>query len=144
MQVVYKARGSNASWTWLEEISPCITTLRELANQVNTSLAPPNSTNHTSPSLNADIDVVLKSLVEESIHTQDSTRHFSNAALRARDVLTLGLQSLECEPLNHITLTIFTSVVRPQHTDQEVQLRQIRRTSTKDPTTGAAGGRRWR
>jgi hypothetical protein len=70
-------------------------TLRHLAEEVNTTLTPPNSTHHTSPNLQADIDTVLKSLVEESIHRRDLSRRFSDKAMQAKDALALGLQNLE-------------------------------------------------
>ncbi|KDN40151.1 hypothetical protein RSAG8_08351, partial [Rhizoctonia solani AG-8 WAC10335] len=94
IKVIYKARGANASWTWLENISTCITTLRELAKRVNESLAPPNSIKHTTPNLDRDIGALLKSLVEDKIHTQDCSRCFSEEALRTTDVYVTGLQQL--------------------------------------------------
>ncbi|KAG9086932.1 hypothetical protein FS749_003277 [Ceratobasidium sp. UAMH 11750] len=94
IKVVYKARGPNASWAWLENISSCITTLRRLADEMNASFGPPNSNYHTTPSIQTDLDALLKHLVEEQIHTQDLTRRFSNQSLRVKDVLVLGFQSL--------------------------------------------------
>ncbi|KAG8698973.1 hypothetical protein FRC08_005593 [Ceratobasidium sp. 394] len=94
IKVVYKARGPNASWTWLENISSCVTTLRRLADEMNTSFGSPNSNHHTTPSIQADLDALLKHLVEEHIHTPDSNRRFSSQALQAKDVLVLGFQSL--------------------------------------------------
>ncbi|KAG9079710.1 hypothetical protein FRC06_007571, partial [Ceratobasidium sp. 370] len=91
--VIYKARGPNATWKWLAEISPCISVLRELATQVNTSLAPRNSNRHTTPNLQADLDALTKSLVESKIHERDPTRHLDKT-LQAKDALVLGLQSL--------------------------------------------------
>ncbi|CAE6410155.1 unnamed protein product [Rhizoctonia solani] len=95
IKVVYKARGPSASWTWLEGISSCITTLRELTDKVNTSLAPHNSTHHTSPSLQADLDALVKSLVEERIHTQDLNRCCSDESFRAKDVMAAGCLALK-------------------------------------------------
>ena len=37
-QVSYKARGSNASWEWLETISPCIVALGDLQKTLNNAL----------------------------------------------------------------------------------------------------------
>lgn len=93
-QVIYKARGPNASWKWLGEISTCISALRELATQVNTSLAPRNSNHHTTPNLQADLDALIQSLVNSKVHECDPTRQLEKT-LRAKDVLVLGLQSLE-------------------------------------------------
>ncbi|EUC54316.1 hypothetical protein RSOL_037700 [Rhizoctonia solani AG-3 Rhs1AP] len=95
LKIVYKARGPSASWKWLEGVSSCITTLRQLADQVNSTLAPHNSTHHTSPNLQSDIDTVLKSLIAERIHTRDSSRRFSDKSLKAKDVLAVGLQALK-------------------------------------------------
>ncbi|KAG9095979.1 hypothetical protein FRC06_009196, partial [Ceratobasidium sp. 370] len=93
IKTIYKARGPNATWKWLAEISPCISTLRELAAQVNTSLAPRNSNHHTTPNLQADLEALTKSLVESKVHKHDPTRHLDKT-LKAKDALSLGLQSL--------------------------------------------------
>ncbi|QRV94684.1 hypothetical protein RhiJN_22702 [Ceratobasidium sp. AG-Ba] len=93
IKVIYKARGPNATWKWLAEISPCISTLRELASQVNASLAPRNSNHHTTPNLQADLEALTKSLTESKVHECDPTRHLDKD-LRAKDALSLGLQSL--------------------------------------------------
>ncbi|KAG8790753.1 hypothetical protein FRC12_011115 [Ceratobasidium sp. 428] len=87
-------RGPYATWKWLAEISPCISALRELATQVNTSLAPRNSNHHTSPNLQADLDALVKSLVESKVHERDCIRHLDKS-LQAKDVLALGFQVLE-------------------------------------------------
>ncbi|KAF8595258.1 hypothetical protein BDV93DRAFT_564577 [Ceratobasidium sp. AG-I] len=94
IKVVYKARGSNATWKWLGEISTCISALRELATQVNTSLAPRNSNQHSAPNLRADLDALIRSLVDSKVHKCDPTRLLEKP-LRAKDALALGLQSLE-------------------------------------------------
>ncbi|QRV84918.1 hypothetical protein RhiJN_12934 [Ceratobasidium sp. AG-Ba] len=92
-ELLDKARGPNATWKWLAEISPCISTLRELAAQVNTSLAARNSNHHTTPNLQADLEALTKSLVESKVHEHDPTRHLDKT-LKAKDALSLGLQSL--------------------------------------------------
>ncbi|KAG8724202.1 hypothetical protein FRC09_020863 [Ceratobasidium sp. 395] len=94
IKIIYKARGPNATWKWLAEISPCISALRELATQVNTSLAPRNSNRHTAPNLQTDLDALIKSLVESKVHKRDLTRHLDKT-LQAKDALALGFQSLE-------------------------------------------------
>ncbi|QRW05896.1 hypothetical protein RhiLY_04895 [Ceratobasidium sp. AG-Ba] len=94
IKIINKARGSNASWKWLGEISPCILVLRELATQVNTTLAPRNSNHHTTPNLQADLEALTKSLEESKVHEYDPTRHLEKT-LQARDVLASGLQSLQ-------------------------------------------------
>ncbi|KAG8740874.1 hypothetical protein FRC12_015852 [Ceratobasidium sp. 428] len=93
IKAVYKARGPNATWKWLSEISTCILALRELATQVNTSLAPRNSSRHTTPNLQADLDALVKSLVESKIHESDPARHLEKG-FQAKDAWALGLQSL--------------------------------------------------
>ncbi|KAG8709902.1 hypothetical protein FRC08_017901 [Ceratobasidium sp. 394] len=75
IKVVYKARGSNATWKWLGEISTCILALCELTTQVNTSLAPRNSSRHTTPNLEADLDALVESLIEGKVHECDPARH---------------------------------------------------------------------
>ncbi|KAG8687124.1 hypothetical protein FRC11_007754, partial [Ceratobasidium sp. 423] len=95
IKAVYKARGPNASWTQLEGISSCITIFRELADKVNTSLAPHNSNHHTSPNLQADLDASMKSLVEEHIHVQDPARHFRDKSCRVKDVMAAGQLALK-------------------------------------------------
>ncbi|QRV79905.1 hypothetical protein RhiJN_07920 [Ceratobasidium sp. AG-Ba] len=94
IKIIYKARGSNASWKWLSEISPCITVLRELATQVNTTLAPRNSNHHTTPNLQADLEALTKSLEESKVHEYNPARCLAKT-LRARDVLAAGLHSLQ-------------------------------------------------
>ncbi|KAG8793252.1 hypothetical protein FRC12_003389 [Ceratobasidium sp. 428] len=94
IKTIYKARGPNATWKWLAEISPCISVLRELATQVNTSLAPRNSNRHTAPNLQTDLDTLIKSLVECQTHERDLTRRLAKT-LQAKDALALGFQSLE-------------------------------------------------
>ncbi|QRV80148.1 hypothetical protein RhiJN_08163 [Ceratobasidium sp. AG-Ba] len=94
IKIIYKARGSNASWKWLSEISPCITVLRELATQVNTTLAPRNSNHHTTPNLQADLEALTKSLEESKVHEYNPARRLAKT-LRARDVLAAGLHSLQ-------------------------------------------------
>ncbi|GAB1527223.1 hypothetical protein RhiTH_010398 [Rhizoctonia solani] len=93
IKVIYKARGPNATWKWLAEILPCISTLRELASQVNASLAPRNSNHHTTPNLQADLEALTKSLAKSKVHECDPTRCLDKT-LQAKDALSLGLQSL--------------------------------------------------
>ncbi|KAG8717784.1 hypothetical protein FRC08_006657 [Ceratobasidium sp. 394] len=94
IKVVDKARGSNATWKWLGKISTCILALRELATQVNTSLAPRNSSCHTTLNLEADLDALVKSLVESKVHECDPVRHLEKD-LCTKDVWASGLQGLE-------------------------------------------------
>ncbi|CCO37855.1 hypothetical protein BN14_12015 [Rhizoctonia solani AG-1 IB] len=49
---------------------------------------------------NADIDTVLKSIIEDKIHSYDPTRIFSTASLRAKDVMEIGFQQLDSTGLN--------------------------------------------
>jgi hypothetical protein len=46
-----------------------------------------NSTHHTSPNLQSDLNTVIKSLAEERIHTQDLNRCFSDKTLSTKDIL---------------------------------------------------------
>ncbi|KAG8727369.1 hypothetical protein FRC11_013368, partial [Ceratobasidium sp. 423] len=92
---VYKARGPNAPWTWLEGISSCITTLRELEDKVNPLLTPHNLNHHSLPNLQADLEAFIKSLVEEGIHVQDPPRHFRDKSFRVKGVMAVGRLTLK-------------------------------------------------
>ena len=106
MQIIYKAHGSNMSWAWLENISTCIISLRELACQVNDSLAPFNSSSHTTPDLAKDLNAILKSLKEDRIHVQDPSRQLKPGS-RTVDVLAKGLKELMEKGMQHIATFLF-------------------------------------
>ncbi|CAE6365368.1 unnamed protein product [Rhizoctonia solani] len=109
--VVYKALGPSASWKRLEGISSSIATLRGLASQINTSLAPHNLSRHTPPKPQADLDAILKSLIAENIHVRDDSRRLGDkiSVLRVKDVMAIDLQTLQVPnfPIDKFNKTSF-------------------------------------
>ncbi|EJF59284.1 hypothetical protein DICSQDRAFT_172208 [Dichomitus squalens LYAD-421 SS1] len=67
VKVIYKAQGSNASWEWLQTISPCISVFRQLALQMNDTLGARLGNKHQSPSLHKDIDSLTNLMRNNSI-----------------------------------------------------------------------------
>ena len=74
MQVIYKAQGSNASWEWLETISPCISVFRQLAAQMNETLGEQLGSKHHSPDLERDLVSLIGSMRENGIFHLESGR----------------------------------------------------------------------
>ncbi|KAG8721968.1 hypothetical protein FRC08_008362 [Ceratobasidium sp. 394] len=57
-----KCSMSNASWSWLSVISPCVKALRAPARDLNTTLGGYMGRKHTSPNTSMDIQKIIKSL----------------------------------------------------------------------------------
>ncbi|KAI0348964.1 hypothetical protein OH77DRAFT_1539864, partial [Trametes cingulata] len=77
IKVIYKAQGSNASWEWLQTISPCVVLLRTLATQVNRSLGTRLGTRHHSPELHRDISAIRDKLRMHNVYGIEHGREAS-------------------------------------------------------------------
>jgi len=93
IKVAYKAKGSNASWDWLEIISPCINLLRKLAKNFNDILGSDQGTRHTPPDLVKDISTLMDSLSEHKVYQVQPGRVLDDDEL-VKDVIGVGLQHL--------------------------------------------------
>ena len=92
-QVSYKARGSNASWEWLETISPCVDAISDLQKTLNDTLGGDQGMRHAPPDLRADIASLMGSLDEHNIYRIENGRILGDEEI-VKDVITLGLQNL--------------------------------------------------
>ena len=72
MQVIYKAQGSNASWEWLETISPCISVFCQLAAQMNETLREQLGSKHHSLDLECNLVSLIGSMHENGIFCLES------------------------------------------------------------------------
>ncbi|KXN91905.1 hypothetical protein AN958_11207 [Leucoagaricus sp. SymC.cos] len=68
IKVFYKAHGSNASWEWLERISPCTDILRQLASAFHDVLGADQGTRHAEPDLTKDIEALMDCLEDYGIY----------------------------------------------------------------------------
>ena len=92
-QVSYKARGSNASWEWLEIISPCVVALGDLQKTLNDSLGGDQGMKHAPPDLKADIESLMSSLEENEVYRIKKGRVIKDEDI-VKDVVAVGLQNL--------------------------------------------------
>lgn len=93
-QKVYLAHGSNASWDWLKMVSPCIDILRELANQMHSTLGSYQGITHHTPDLRRDLNVLMDSLVKEKVYAFRPGRKLDKDDLPAVDTITKGTNAL--------------------------------------------------
>ncbi|KAI0763972.1 hypothetical protein BD413DRAFT_483338 [Trametes elegans] len=94
IKVIYKAHGSNASWEWLEEISPCIEVLRQLATQINAELGSHQGTKHHAPDLTNDIRELMRSLHLHGVYTVESDRPGKGSVKPVPNVYSVGIHLL--------------------------------------------------
>lgn len=92
-KVAYKARGSNASWDWLETISPCVVALSDLQKAFNDTLGGEQGLLHAEVDLRADIQSLIDCLKEYKVYTIHLGRILSNEEI-AKEVTGLGLHNL--------------------------------------------------
>ncbi|PIL24781.1 hypothetical protein GSI_12667 [Ganoderma sinense ZZ0214-1] len=94
-KVIYKANGSNASWEWLQMVSPCIDVLRKLALQMNATLGARLGTKHKSPTLDKDLIALQNSLQEHNVFQLEPGRVLRDMKTPVvPNVVTLGLNQL--------------------------------------------------
>ncbi|KAF4603981.1 hypothetical protein EYR40_001156 [Pleurotus pulmonarius] len=90
-KIIYNARGSNRSWTWLAMVSVSIFALREVMRQVQDSFEIPyNSLAHSTPDTAADILDIRQYLESQTLQTYTPDRPFNDVATPARDLLSAG------------------------------------------------------
>ncbi|KAF6743049.1 hypothetical protein DFP72DRAFT_859600 [Ephemerocybe angulata] len=94
IKTFYKAHGSNATWEWLEMISPCVTALRDLATSMKVNLGTDIGTKHQAPDLSRDIQVLMNSLAEHGVYAKTIGRKLDAEDPPVVDVIQAGLQSL--------------------------------------------------
>ncbi|EDR02479.1 uncharacterized protein LACBIDRAFT_309524 [Laccaria bicolor S238N-H82] len=102
IKISYKARGSNASWEWLETISPCVVVLGDLQKTLNDTLGGDQGTKHAPPDLKDDIESLMSSLDEHKVYQIQKGRMVKEEEV-VKDVVGVGLQNLtagEKNPLN--------------------------------------------
>jgi len=102
VKVSYKARGSNASWEWLEIISPCVVALGNLQKMLNDTLGGDQGTKHAPPDLKADIESLMSSLDENNIYRIQKGRIIKDEDI-VKDVVAVGLQNLTSGEKNPIS-----------------------------------------
>lgn len=91
VQIIYNAKGSNRTWEWLSMVSVSIFALRDVMKQVHGEFQTPfNSTSHTSPSTEFDIQVLLEYLEAQSIQTYFPDRENNSDSQESRDLLQSG------------------------------------------------------
>ncbi|KAF8162231.1 hypothetical protein BJ912DRAFT_1098508 [Pholiota molesta] len=93
IKVSYKAHGSNASWEWLETISPCVVALGELQKTLNDTLGGDQGTKHAPPDLKDDIESLMTILQEHKIYQIQKGRILKDDEI-VKDVIAVGLRNL--------------------------------------------------
>uniref|UniRef100_A0A8H7Y8R3 DUF6589 domain-containing protein n=1 Tax=Psilocybe cubensis TaxID=181762 RepID=A0A8H7Y8R3_PSICU len=93
IKVLYKAKGSNASWEWLEIISPCVVALSDLQKMLNDTLGSDQGTKHAPPDLTNDIRSLMESLSDHEVYTIKKGRSLNDDEM-VKDVISVGLQNL--------------------------------------------------
>ncbi|KAJ8462312.1 hypothetical protein ONZ51_g10984 [Trametes cubensis] len=91
---VYQAHGSNASWEWLQTISPCINILRRLATQINQDLGSRQGSKHTTPDLDFDIHELMDSLAHHRVYDIEPGRTISSEKPTVLNAVSAGLGQL--------------------------------------------------
>ncbi|KAH9847420.1 hypothetical protein C2E23DRAFT_741772 [Lenzites betulinus] len=94
IKVIYKAHGSNASWEWLETISPCIEVLRRLARQISAELGAKQGVKHHSPDLSKDVHELMASLRKHSVYVAESRRPDGDSIKLVPNVYSAGIHAL--------------------------------------------------
>jgi len=115
VKVSYKARGSNASWEWLETISPCVVALGDLQNTLNDTLGGEQGKKHAAPDLKADIESLMSSLDENDIYRIKKGRTIKEDDI-VKDVIAVGLQNLttgEKNPISDYNTAVLQEPVQP-------------------------------
>ncbi|KAK7676620.1 hypothetical protein QCA50_020434 [Cerrena zonata] len=93
-KVIYSAQGSNASWEWLANITPCINTLRQLATQLNSTLGSKQGTKHHTPGLENDVREIVKSLRTHRVYQRELGRTIESDSAVIPNILVSGLNQL--------------------------------------------------
>ncbi|EJF62570.1 hypothetical protein DICSQDRAFT_57887 [Dichomitus squalens LYAD-421 SS1] len=67
IKIIYKAQGSNTSWEWLQNISPCIALLRQLATQMHATFGARLGTKHHTPERDRDVMTLREAMQQHSV-----------------------------------------------------------------------------
>ncbi|KAF8595439.1 hypothetical protein BDV93DRAFT_456821, partial [Ceratobasidium sp. AG-I] len=94
IKVIYNAHGSNASWSWLSVIAPCVEALRGLAKELNKTLGSYLGNTHTSPDISRDVNKIIRSLEKHRVYTIVPGRTFEGHDEPTVDMESMGLASL--------------------------------------------------
>lgn len=94
MQTIYNANGSNASWEWLEKISPCIDVLRQLATHMNDTLGSRLGQKHHTPDISKDLRKLLDTLRSKAVYEIKLGRTVDSAKVEVPNVVTAGFRAL--------------------------------------------------
>ncbi|KAG8691920.1 hypothetical protein FRC08_010053 [Ceratobasidium sp. 394] len=95
IKTVYSAQGSNASWSWLSVISPCVEALRALARDLNNTLGSYMGRKHTSPDISMDIQKIIESLDRHGVYRIQPGRTLNGKDEPVPDIETLGSANTE-------------------------------------------------
>ena len=91
LQIIYSARGSNRSWSWLTMVTVSIFTLRDVIRCIQVQYKiPHNSTSHTSPAAEKDIKDVRDYLEAQSLQSYLPQRENNTHATPVRDLMVSG------------------------------------------------------
>ncbi|GJF00842.1 hypothetical protein PsYK624_171440 [Phanerochaete sordida] len=94
-KTLYKVHGSNASWEWLEIISPCVVQLCKLVSQMHDTYGSAQGNKHAPPNLSYDIGCLIDSMREFSIYTPDPRgRAIEGPKASIANVLTVSAHQL--------------------------------------------------
>ncbi|KAI1784236.1 hypothetical protein LXA43DRAFT_902027 [Ganoderma leucocontextum] len=124
VKVIYKAQGSNASWEWLEMISPCVALLRKLATQINESLGARLGSTSVKISILLDYETIRNRLREYNVLIREPGRviyQHDPSKGETPNVVTAGHKQLQ-GPLN----------------DYNRAFRQLQRQRSLTPLVGSA------
>ncbi|KAJ7438067.1 hypothetical protein FB451DRAFT_1344455 [Mycena latifolia] len=103
IKTIYQAHGSAASWDWLAMVAPCITALRHLSTSIINILGSDQGTKHEPADLSTDIELLMKSLVDNSVYQIKGRVFAEGDGTQTPDVLTVGIQQLSDSSSNPLT-----------------------------------------
>ncbi|KAF8806609.1 hypothetical protein BYT27DRAFT_7224360 [Phlegmacium glaucopus] len=83
-KVIYNAKGSNHTWTWLAMVSVCIFALRDVIFKMQ------KYTSHTSPSTETDIKILCDYLEAQHLQTYYPECENNSSATKAQDLIQVG------------------------------------------------------
>lgn len=79
---------------WLENISPCINVLCQLATSFNDALGSGNSNTHTSPDISNDLREIVKSLQTHCVYIPEEECKIDYDKAQVPNIVLEGLQQL--------------------------------------------------
>ncbi|QRV80703.1 hypothetical protein RhiJN_08718 [Ceratobasidium sp. AG-Ba] len=94
IKTIYSAQGSNASWSWLSVISPCVEALRALSRDLNSTIGSYLDLKHSSPDTSMDIQKIIDSLDRHHVYRIQPGRTLEGKDDPVPDIETLGMTKL--------------------------------------------------